>query len=458
MTSRLNILLVDDELIERGSLSLLLEQEGYNVTAVENALTALAKLEEEQFDIVLTDILMSGMTGMDLLREIKKRNMGLEVILITAYGNIPNAVKAIKAGAFGYVQKNTPDTDEELNLTIKRAAERLRLIRENETLKTALNHRDRFSRLIGRSNQMQEIYDLIDTVADSKAGILIQGETGTGKDLVARAIHEKSSRARGPFVKTNCAGVPKELLESEMFGHVKGAFTSAIRDKIGRFEAAHTGTMFLDDIDTFPMELQAKLLRVLQEQEFERVGSTETIKVDVRIIAASNQDLQGLITEGLFRADLFYRLNVVPIQLPALKERPGDIIVLANHFLQKFNAENKKDISGFTDDALRMLEKYHWPGNVRQLENVVERAVILERNSYITPERLMLFQPQPVAASQSSATNSGSLKDEIKSTEKDVIFAALERNRWQRQKTAEELGINRVTLYNKMKKYGLADR
>lgn len=456
MALKLTILLVDDDPLERGSLSLMLEQEGYTITAVKDAKNALSKLEKEHFDIILTDNRMAGMTGMDLLQEIKKQNIDSAVILITAYGDIPNAVKAVKAGAYHYIQKNTQDTDEQLKLAIRRAAERLGLIRENKNLKTALNYREVSDQIIGQSPQMQAVFDIIETVAGSQANILIQGETGTGKDLVARAIHSKSSRSEGPFMKINCAGLPAELLESEMFGHVRGAFTSAIRDKIGRFEVADNGTMFLNDIDTLPIGLQAKLLRVLEDQEFERVGSTKTTKVDVRIIAASNQELEKLIAADQFRSDLFYRLNVMPIWLPPLRKRSGDLVVLANHFLKRYSILNNKEILGFTDQALRMLEEYHWPGNVRELEHAIERAVILERNSYIGHQGLMLFQqPRSVSASESEDSN-GSLKDEIKNTEKDVILAALDKNRWQRQKTAQELGINRVTLYNKMKKYGLS--
>jgi two-component system response regulator AtoC len=452
------ILLADDEPLERGSLSLMLQQEGYLVTAVEDGMAALDQLEKKQFDIVLADIRMPRMTGMELLKRIKKKDIESEVILITAYGEIKDAVEATKAGAYNFVEKNQ-NMDEELKLIIKRAIERLELVRENKSLRTALDHRNQFHRLIGQSSQMQEVYALIDTVADSKATVLIQGETGTGKDLVARAIHQKSSRVECPFVKINCAGVPENLLESEMFGHVKGAFTSAVKDKQGKFEVADGGTIFLDDIDTFPLELQAKLLRALQDQQFERVGSTKTIEVDVRIVAASNQNLQKLMAEGRFRADLFYRLNVVPINLPPLRERPGDIVLLADHFLRKFDAMNNKSITGFAHDALRMLEEYNWPGNVRELENVIERAVILERTSLITSESLMLFQHQSEPVPQlPNNGNGGFLKDELKMTERDIILAALERNKWRRQKTAEELNINRVTLYNKMKKYGIMEK
>jgi DNA-binding NtrC family response regulator len=456
------ILLVDDEPLERGSLSMMLEQEGYFVTAVEDGLAALAELEKNHFDIVLTDIRMPHMTGMELLKQIKEKRIESEVILITAYGEIKDAVEATKLGAYDFVEKSH-NMDDELKLAMKHAIERIKLVRENEVLKTALDHRERFHKLIGQSKQMQKVYDLIDTVADSKASILIQGETGTGKDLVARAIHMKSPRVDRSFIKVNCAGVPENLLESEMFGHVKGAFTSSVRDKQGKFEVADKGTLFLDDIDTFPPELQAKLLRVLQDQQFERVGSTKTIEVDVRVIAASNQDLQELIKTKLFRADLFYRLNVVPINLPPLRERVSDIMLLANHFLKKFNALNNKIVIGFSDDAIQTLQEYHWPGNVRELENVIERSVILERDSLITSERLMLFQQQSLAMprplnNDDDDDDDGFLKDRIKYAERDIILAALENNKWRRQKTADELNINRVTLYNKMKKYGLADK
>jgi DNA-binding NtrC family response regulator len=459
MTPQPTILLADDEPLERGSLSLMLQQEGYDVTTVEDGLAALTQLEKQQFDVVLTDIRMPRMTGMELLKQIKERKIESEVILITAYGEIKDAVEATKMGAYNFVEKNQ-NMDEELKLIIKRAIERMELLRENKTLKMALDYRNQFHQIIGQSSQMQEIYDLIDTVADTKATILIQGETGTGKDLVARAIHRKSCRSKCSFVKVNCAGVPENLLESEMFGHVKGAFTSAVRDKEGKFEVADGGTIFLDDIDTFPLELQAKLLRVLQDQQFERVGSTKTIEVDARIVSAANQNLYDLMTEGRFRADLFYRLNVVPIQLPPLRQRPGDIILLADHFLRKFSTMNNKTINGFSSDSLRMLGKYHWPGNVRELENVIERAVILERNSHINGESLMLFQQQPESVSEplNNNNNDNSLKGELRYTEKEIILAALERNNWRRQKTAEELNINRVTLYNKMKKYGIADK
>lgn len=458
MTPQTTILLADDEPLERGSLTLLLENEGYCVTAVDDGDIALNMLEQQQFDIILADIRMPRMTGMELLEEIKKRSIDAEVILITAYGEIKDAVQATKLGAYNFVEKDH-SMDEELKVTIKRALERIQLRRENEELKKALNNRNQFYQLVGQSTQMREIYNLVDTIAESTATVLIQGETGTGKDLVAHAIHQRSLRSKERFIKVNCAGVPENLLESEMFGHVKGAFTTAIRDKPGMFEEADGGTIFLDDIDTFPLELQAKLLRVLQDRKFERVGSTKTIQVDVRVIAASNQDLRKLMNAGLFRQDLFFRLNVVPVKIPPLRERPCDIILLASHFLEKYSAIYNKELEGFTNDAIRMLEGHNWPGNIRELENVIERAVILEKDLFISTQSLMLLQdmddPDP---SPLHKLDNGSLRDEVRDTEREVIIAALERNNWRRQRTANELNINRVTLYNKMKKYGIKEK
>ncbi len=458
MTSQTTILLADDEPLERGSLSLLLENEGYCVTAVDDGDVALNMLEQQQFDIILADIRMPRMTGMELLKEIKKRSIDAEVILITAYGEIKDAVEATKLGAYNFVEKDH-SMDEELKLTIKRALERIQLRRENEKLKKALNNRNQFYQLVGQSKQMREIYNLVDTIAESTATVLIQGETGTGKDLVAHAIHQRSLRSKERFTKINCAGVPENLLESEMFGHVKGAFTTAIRDKSGMFEEADGGTIFLDDVDTFPLELQAKLLRVLQDRKFERVGSTRTIQVDVRVIAASNQDLRKLMNEGLFRQDLFFRLNVVPVKIPPLRERPCDIILLASHFLEKYSGIYNKELEGFTNDAIRMLEGHNWPGNIRELENVIERAVILEKDSLISTQSLMLLQdmddPDPVSYHE---LGNDSIDVVRNNAEMEAIIAALEKHNWRRQKTADYLGINRVTLYNKMRKYGIKEK
>lgn len=457
MSSQTTILLADDRPIERESIAELLKREGYLVTTVEDGRVALDLLKETHFDIVLADIRMPHVTGMELLKEIKKESIESEVILITSFGEIRDAVEATKLGAYNFIEKGER-MDEELKLTIMHAVERLQLRRENKRLRTALDYRSSFYQLVGQSIEMQDIYDLIDSVAGSAATVLIQGETGTGKDLVARAIHAKSPRAKKQFVKINCSGISENLLESEMFGHVKGSFTSAVRDKPGMFEKADGGTMFLDEIDTFPIDLQPKLLRVLQDQQFERVGSTKTIQVDVRIVSASNQDLQELMDNGLFRPDLFYRLNVVPIVVPPLRERPGDIVLLADHFLKRYSALSNKRLDSFSNDAIRMLEQYHWPGNIRELENCIERAVILERESLINTPNLMLFgRKKESDLGGLDDDDIGCLKGEINSTERATIIAALERNNWRRQRTADKLNINRVTLYNKMKKYDIKE-
>ena len=330
--------------------------------------------------------------------------------------------------------------------------------RSNEKLENALNNKNQFCQLVGQSKQMREIYDLIDRIAGSTAKVLIQGETGTGKNLVASAIHQSSPRSEKQFVEVNCAAIPKDLLESEMFGHVKGAFTGAIDDKEGKFEVANGGTIFLDDIDTLSMGLQAKLLRVLQDGQFERLGSTKTIQVDVRVIAASNQDLRRLMNERLFREDLFYRLNVIPMTIPPLRERPEDIILLANHFLEKYSALNNKKLEGFTDGAIRMLEEHPWSGNVRELENVIEGSVILGKGSFISAQSLMISQDQKKRESDLPENRSNrTLKDEKEKIEREKIIDMLIKNNWRRQKTADALGINRVTLYNKMKRLGIKE-
>ena len=325
--------------------------------------------------------------------------------------------------------------------------------RSNEKLENDLNNKNQFYQLVGQSKQMREIYDLIDRIAGSTAKVLIQGETGTGKNLVARAIHQSSPRSEKQFVEVNCAVVQEQLLESDMFGHVKGAFTGAISDKEGKFEVADGGTIFLDDIDTLSLGLQAKLLRVLQDGQFERLGSTKTIQVDVRVIAASNQDLSRLMKERLFREDLFFRLCVIPMTIPPLRERPEDIMLLASHFLEKHSASSKKQLEGFTDGAIRMLEEYPWPGNVRELENVIERAVALEAGSFISVQSLMISQDQKKPESHlPNNHNNRSLRDEKEQIEREKIIDMLIKHNWRRKKTADALGINRVTLYNKMKR------
>jgi transcriptional regulator with PAS, ATPase and Fis domain len=328
----------------------------------------------------------------------------------------------------------------------------------NEKLGNALNNKNQFYQLVGQSKQMREIYDLIDRIAGSTAKVLIQGETGTGKSLVARSIYQSSPRSEKQFVEVNCAVVQEQLLESDMFGHVRGAFTGAISDKKGKFEVADGGTIFLDDIDTLSVGLQAKLLRVLQDGQFERLGSTKTIQVDVRVIAASNQDLSKLMNERLFRDDLFFRLSVIPMTIPPLRERPEDIMLLASHFLGKYSALHNKELEGFTDGAIRMLEEHPWPGNVRELENAIERAVILEGSSFINTQSLMISQEHKKPESDlPNSNNNRPLENEKERVEREKIIETLIKYNWHRQKTADALGINRVTLYNKMKRLGIKE-
>ena len=451
------ILVADDEQIERETLGEMLRREGYEVEEASNGLEALEKIEGSRFHVVVADIKMPKLDGMSLLKEIIRRRLDTKVILITGYADLQDAVEAMDIGAFYYLEK--PVQDEQLKHLIRRALEHIELTRENILLRQRLATRDRFYKLVGRNEKMQEIYKLIEAVAPSNATVLILGESGTGKELVAHAIHESSPRSGGPFVKVNCGALPENLLESELFGHVKGAFTTALRDRIGKFEYADGGTIFLDEIDALPPHLQVKLLRVIQDQEFERVGDNRTISVDVRIIAASNRDLEEAVEEGSFRADLFYRLNVIQIKLPPLRERKDDIPLLVDHFLRKYRELNNKEIKGITEEAMRMLEGYDWPGNVRELENVIERAVVLETGEYITSDSLRLpsdkgTEPLSVVAASKGVMK---LKEAVEMAEKEAILKALQAANWRRMKAAELLGINRITLYNKMRQYGITE-
>jgi len=448
------VLVVDDEEFERETLGEMLRREGYEVEEAADGLEALEKLKRSMFHVVVADIKMPRMDGMELLREIIRRGMETKVILITGYADLRDAVEAMSMGAFYYLEK--PVKDEQLKGLVRRAVEHVELSRENVALRQRLEVGDRFFRLVGRSERMREVYRLIEAVAPSNATVLILGESGTGKDLVARAIHEASPRRNAPFVKVNCGAIPETLLESELFGHVKGAFTTAIRDRVGKFEYADGGTVFLDEIDALPGHLQVKLLRVLQDQEFERVGDNRTIKVDVRIIAASNKDLEEMVAKGEFREDLFYRLNVIQIKLPPLRERKEDIPLLVDHFLRKYNELNGKRIKGVTREAMRLLEEYDWPGNVRELENVIERAVVLETGDYITPESLRLPMGGGIRTPE-SPEEVVTLREAVQRAEREAILRALRAANWRRSKAARLLGINRVTLYNKMRRYGITE-
>ena len=377
----MRILIVDDEEVLRDVLDVVLRREGFEIIAASTGEEALSVLDTEEVDLVILDVMLPGISGIDTLRAIRISNPTLPVIVITAFSSIDGAIDAMKQGAFHYIPK--PFKNEEVVLTVNKALEQRRLSHENERLKSELSEKYSYANIIGKSETMRKLFDLIRLAAPSRSNILVQGESGTGKELVAKAIHHASPRARNAFVTVNSGSLPPELLESSLFGHMKGAFTGAIATKRGLFEVADGGSIFLDEIGNINLETQAKLLRVIQEKEFMRLGSVETIKVDVRIIAATNADLQKLMAESRFREDLYYRLNVITIQLPPLRRRREDSPLLVQHFLQKYADENKRKVREVTAEAMRIIMDHPWPGNVRELENTIERAVVLGTTDFI---------------------------------------------------------------------------
>jgi len=446
------ILVVDDDPIECKSLSEFLRLEGYDVGSAESGAEAIRMLGDGAYEVVLTDVNMPEVTGFDILKHCSTRLQEVAVVLITGYGQIEAAVEAIKLGAFDYVTK--PLIDDGVKMIIQRALEQQRLRRENIELKKQLGLRNQYSMLLGRDHKMQKIYDIIDVVADTKATVLVTGESGTGKSLIARTIHQKSSRRDKPFVEVSCGALPETLLESELFGHTKGSFTGATVDKPGKFEIANGGTLFLDEISAASPSLQVKLLRVLQDRVFEKIGSNEPITTDVRVIIATNRNLHDEIEAGNFRADLYYRINVVPIEVPPMRERVGDISRLAEHFALACARENGKKLAGISDGAMRKLQQYNWPGNVRELENVMERAVILAKASIIGAEDLPpRITDDNIVANQSVGMLP--LKQALEGPEREILDRALRSTGWNRQKTAELLQVNRSTLFKKMRKYRL---
>lgn len=455
------VLVIDDDETVRDVLSSFLQEKGFEVLTSERGESGLEMLLSERFDLALVDLVMPGIGGMDILKELSLRKMKLPVIIITAYGTIQNAVEAMKLGAFDYVTK--PFNLDEIMLVIERALELSRLERENLLLKKQLRQRYNFSGLIGDSIKMQRVYELIEKVADTDSTILITGESGTGKELVARTIHYNSSRADGPFVPLNCAAIPRDLLESELFGHEKGAFTGAITTRIGRFELANNGTLFLDEIGELDPSLQVKLLRVIQEREFERVGGAKTIKVDVRIIAATNRNLEEAVAEGKFREDLYWRLNVIPIHLPPLRGRREDIPLLIDYFVKKFHRKRKGKALIFPPEVMSVLIRYEWPGNVRELENLVERLSVLVTDETVKiqdlPERFIKhssLEQQGLRPELSQLRDEGiDLQKTIEEIERDLILKALQKAEGVRAKAAQLLGLNRTTLIEKMKRLGI---
>ena len=443
---RPGVLIIDDDHSLLESYTVLLEDE-FQVHTAETGEEGLKRLRQEDISVILLDIRLPGMDGMEVLRQAKAIDENVDVIMITAVKNVRVAVEAIKLGAYDYLVKPF-EIDEVLSL-LRRILERQNLLREVLYLRDEVNrHHDM---VVGRSQRMRQIYELICRVADTNATVLISGESGTGKELIARAIHQQSQRRLKPFVAVNCAAISEHLVESELFGHERGAFTGAVEKRLGKFELANTGVLFLDEIGSLRLDLQAKLLRVLQEREFERVGGSKAIRVDVRIVAASNQNLKQMVAEHTFREDLFYRLNVVPIHVPPLRERREDIPPLVSHFLGKYNKASRRHVQGFTSAALAVLSNYHWPGNVRELENVIERLVAICTRSVLgiedLPLDLVAVRHQVV---DDIFTRGSSLRQAKAEFERHYILRALEKTRWNQTEAAKRLGIHRNTLLGKM--------
>jgi two-component system response regulator PilR (NtrC family) len=451
MTNNFLIHLIDDEPVIHDVLGQLLSAEGYQVEISSSGEEALTKFREQEFDLVLLDLLMPGMDGLEVLKEIKKIDPEVPIIIITAYASVESALSAMKMGAFDYIQK--PFKNEELLLTISRALEHHQLKEENIRLQSELKKKFSFGNIIGKSREMMSVFELIKAAAPTRSTILIQGESGTGKELVARAIHLNSDRSQYPFVVVNSGSLPPDLLESHLFGHVKGAFTGAVADKKGLFEAADRGTIFFDEISSISLETQVKLLRVMQDKEFMRLGGTKTIKVDVRIIAATNTDLEELIQQKAFRKDLFYRLNVIKIELPPLRSRKEDIPLLVKHFIQLYNQENGKEVEGVSEEVMEILMDYNWPGNVRELENVLERAVVLSKSKIITKELLppFLLEGQKFGYEEFNDYNFN-LKEKTLEFQKKLIVNALKKAGGIQKQAAQMLGLKPTTLNEMLKR------
>ena len=475
--SRPRVLVVDDDSIVAGSIAELLVGAGYKALTASTAPEALAAIDEADrgsggraprpFAVIVLDMALAGTSGLELIKRIQRDHPQIVTLAITGYPTVESAVQAIRAGAMDYLSK--PVVDDELLIAVEKAIRQQALLEENSNLRRQLDQRYGLDNIMGSDPRMRRVFDVIEAVAPSKTTVLMVGESGTGKSLIARATHRNSPRADKPFVEISCGSIPETLLESELFGHVKGAFTGAHADKTGRFLAAHTGTLFLDEINAASPGMQLKLLRVLQERRFEPVGSNETIEVDVRILLASNQALEDLVAEGEFRQDLYYRINVVMVELPPLRERVGDILLLAEHFLAAKAKEAGRQITGFSEEAMQALCRYAYPGNVRELANIVERAVVLTRATGIelhdlppqvldnSSDKLLPANARLRLAAAGAWSGDGPrcLREALEEPERQIILVALEANAWNRQKTADQLQINRTTLYKKMKQYGL---
>lgn len=445
---RVKILVVDDEKIVRESLQSWLREAGFEPITASSGEEALEIVERERMNLFIIDLKMPGMDGIELFRNIKKRVEPALAVFISAYGTVASAVIAMKEGAFDFIEK--PFCPERVELILNKMVEHMSLAEENIQLKKEIEKKYSYHNIIGKSPKMRRVYELIETVSKTNTTVLIQGETGTGKELVARAIHFASERKNNPFVVVSCVNIPESLLESELFGHEKGSFTGAISTKKGKFEIANKGTLFLDEIGDLPFQLQAHLLRVLQEKEFTRIGGNEVIRIDVRIISATNKNLLAETREGRFREDLFYRLNVITIEIPPLRERREDTLLLSNHFLKKFSEENKKEIIGFSKRVIDFFMSYEWPGNVRELENFIEHAVVVCSSNIIDIGDLPIPQTSTASPRYTNKT--------LKEVEKTHIESVLEETGWNISKASSILGISRLTLYNKIKEYGISKK
>ncbi len=444
MERKVHIMIVDDEEIVRESLTSWLREDGYSVEAVESGFKALERLPSRDWTLLLIDLKMPGMDGIQLLDEVKKVRPDLMMVIMTAYATVDTAVKAIKKGAYDYLVK--PFEPEDLSITVKKIIEHKSLIEENIYLRKELKKQYRLHDLISKNHRMMEIFELVRSVAKSNSTVLIQGDSGTGKELLARAIHAESHRRDGPFVSISCGALTESLLESELFGHEKGSFTGADAKKRGKLELAQGGTLFLDEIGDISLKLQMDLLRVLEQKEFRRIGGSDLITIDARIVAATNRDLKKAIEEGSFRDDLYYRLNVISIQIPPLRERKEDIPLLVEHFVEKFNVELEKSMTGVSEGVMGMLMDYEWPGNARELRNVIERAIVVAKGKTILESDINL----PITA-RGRVGRGRSLED----VEREHIRQVLLENRWNINRSAQILSIDRGTLYNKIKKFNL---
>jgi len=458
----MNILIIDDEEVLQDILTVLIRKEGHTPITASTGEEGLAVLEREEIDLILLDLMLPGMHGMEVLRQVRQRSTDVVVVVITAFSSIESAIQAMREGAFHYIPK--PFKNEEVLLTIRKGLEQRRLTSENRSLREQLRQRFAFDNILGKSKPMQQVYELIQLAAPAKSNILILGESGTGKELVAQALHHHSRRAEGPFVTVNSGSMPADLLESNLFGHIRGAFTGAVASKRGLFEVADGGSVFFDEIGNIPIDTQAKLLRVIQEREFMRLGGLDTIKVDVRIIAATNADLEHAVQQGQFREDLFYRLAVISVTLPPLRRRSEDIPLLAQHFLAHYARENEKELREISPRAMEMLIDYPWPGNVRELENAIERAVVLSTGEVLTEQLL----PASVRQRGESPTNGGGLlppmlptngisfKDAVSQYERQIIIRALQSCGGVQKRAAELLQVKPTTLHEMMKRLNIS--